>query len=306
MTLTQVQYVLAVAGCGSFSRAAQDQFISQPALSRQIHNLEAELGRDLFLRSPQGVTLTSDGEEFCQQAQKVADAWDAFQRSVFRDAQPAVRHLRIGMSSRVFSNLLFESIVQFFDSHPEFEVTFVTEAGQDFINGLQSGTLDLALDRLPNEDFASGQSSFAAYDLIREPQCVLMSPNDPRRTLPGITFAELQGCTMMTGLENSMEDRLVREMCRLHKITLKRLYRTDSMDTVMGLVRSGKGVILGPLSFADYYGVAAVPLSPELDVDLKFICLRRSSSRPDIVLFRRYMTELCRGRKSGPVAKREG
>ena len=104
---------------------------------------------------------------------------------------------------------------------------------------------------------------------------------------------------MMTGLENSMEDRLVREMCRLHKITLKRLYRTDSMDTVMGLVRSGKGVILGPLSFADYYGVAAVPLSPAMSVDLKFICLQRSSGRPDIVLFRRYMTELCRGRKNG-------
>lgn len=294
MNLTQVQYVLAVAKCGSFSRAAQDQFISQPALSRQIQNLEVELGFELFFRSQQGVILTPRGKEFCRQAEKVTDVWDVFQQSISRNTHPSIRQLRIGMGSRVYSNYLFEDIVQFFDNHSEFEVTFFAEAGQDFFNALRSGALDLALDRLPSRDEVSLEyADIATYDLISEPQCVLMALNDPRHTLACISFADLQGCTMMTGLENSIEDRMLREMCHLHKINLKRLYRSDNIDTIMNLIRAGKGITFGPLSFSSYFGVAAVPLSPKINVDLKFICLKKNAQRPDIVLFRKYITDLC-------------
>ena len=277
MTIMQVLYALEVARCHNFSKAADNLFVSQPALSLQIKNLEAELGYDLFSRTPKGIFPTELGQQFCEDAQEMAE-------------------LRVGMGSRIYSNHLFEDLVRFFDAHPNIEVTFSTEAGQDFITALKEGKLDLALDRLPPESMLSDQRSFATYDLIAERQCILMAKSAPRSTQKSMTFQDLQGCTIITGMENSMEDRILKQECRDFGITLNRIYRSDGIETNMNLVRSGKGYVLGPESFADYYGVTAVPLEPEVWVWLKFICLEKNAGRPEIAALRRHLVKICRER----------
>ena len=293
LNMTQVLYVLAVAEHRNFSRAAESLFVSQPALSQQVAKLEKELGYPIFRRTPQGIFLTEQGEAFCKDARTTADAW----QRLAQNASRRTRRLRVGMGSRVYSNGLFEDIVRFFDAHPEIEVAFVTEAGQDFFSGLKSGALDLALDRLPPKPLLSDWEEFSSYSLIRERQCVLMSAKDPRSTLPGISFSDLQGCTMITSLEDTMEDRTMKQECERYGITIDRLYRSDSIETIMNLVRGGKGVVLGPESFAPYFGVRAVALVPPAEVSLKFICLARDARRPEIVLFRNYLMKLCRSRR---------
>ncbi len=286
MTVNQVLYVLEVAHCQSFSKAAENLFLSQPALSLQIKNLEAELGYILFSRTTRGVHLTKLGEQFCQDAEELAVHWRTFRLKVQAQNPDICRHLRIGVGSRVYSNHLFEEIVRFFELHTDIEATFITEAGQDFFAGLRDGTLDLALDRLPPEPLLPNQGHLFACDLISERQCILMSHQDPRSTLPSMSFQDLQGCTVITGLENSMEDRTLKQECRDFGITLNRLYRSDGIDTNMNLVRSGKGVVIGPESFASYYRVAAVPIVPEIQVKLKFICLRKNANRAEIAALR--------------------
>ena len=64
MTVKQLEYVLAVAQCGSLSRAAARLYVAQPTLSEMIQNLERELGFSIFARSRSGMTLTADGEMF--------------------------------------------------------------------------------------------------------------------------------------------------------------------------------------------------------------------------------------------------
>lgn len=297
MTLTQLLYALAVAQHLNFSRAADRLFVSQPALSLQIKNLERELGYDLFTRTPHGILLTELGAQFCQDAQPVADQWETFQAKVLAGSQDRCRRLRVGMGSRVYSNRLFEDVVRFFDAHPEIEVTFVTEAGQDFLAAMREGKLDVALDRLPPPQLISDLRGIVSYRLIRERQCILLSKDDPRSGLPGMTFQDLQGCTVITGLENSMEDRTLKQECRDYGLTLNRIYRSDGIETNMNLLRQGKGIIIGPESFADYYGVAAVPLVPETTVSLDFLCLQKNASRAEIAALRKHLMKVCRERK---------
>ena len=296
MTLTQVLYALAVARYLNFSRAADSLFVSQPALSLQIKNLEKELGYDLFARTPHGILLTELGEEFCRDAHAVADQWEAFQNKVLSEDQDRCRRLRIGLGARVYSNRLFEEIAHFFDVHPDIEVTFITEAGQDFFAPMREGKLDVAIDRLPPVQLIPDRGGFVSWPLIRERQCILMAENDPRSRLAGMTFQDLQGCAIITGLENSMEDRTLKQECRDFGITLNRIYRSDGIETNMNLVRSGKGYVLGPESFADYYGVTAVPLEPEVWVWLKFICLEKNAGRPEVAALRRHLVKICRER----------
>lgn len=297
MNMLQVLYVLKVADCRNVSRAAEQLFLSQSALSQQLRRLEEELGYPLFSRTNQGLRLTEAGEQFCREARPLTDSWYHFQQSVGRNGS-AKRKLRIGMGSRVYSNGLFPHLVRFFDQQEDLDVAFVTEAGQDFLAALRAGELDVALDRLPPDSLMDKKADFLFSPLIREQQCILMSPEDPRSKLPALSFSDLQGCTMMSGLENSIEDRTLKDLCLESGISLNRVYRSDGMETVMSLVRVGKGVTLGPRSFADYYQVAAVPLQPTMEVALNFICLRQKSNHPGMRRLLEYLTALCFDRQS--------
>ncbi len=71
MTIQQLRYVIGIAEAGSFNKAAEKLYISQPSLTSTIHDLEDELGIIIFNRSGRGVTLTQDGEEFLSSAKQL-------------------------------------------------------------------------------------------------------------------------------------------------------------------------------------------------------------------------------------------
>jgi len=71
MTLQQLKYVIGIADSGSFNKAAEKLFVSQPSLTSTIHDLEAELGISIFNRTGRGITLTNDGTEFLASARQL-------------------------------------------------------------------------------------------------------------------------------------------------------------------------------------------------------------------------------------------
>lgn len=71
MTIQQIKYVIGIAETGSFNKAAEKLYVSQPSLTSTIHDLEAELGITIFNRTGRGVTLTNDGTEFISSARQV-------------------------------------------------------------------------------------------------------------------------------------------------------------------------------------------------------------------------------------------
>ena len=68
---------------------------------------------------------------------------------------------------------------------------------------------------------------------------------------------------------------------------------SKSEMTAMEMVRSGTGIVLGPKSFAEYYGVCAVPLSPPFEESLSFVCLRENKNRIGLKELRKYLLEIC-------------
>jgi len=71
MTLQQIKYVIGIAEAGSFNKAAEKLFVSQPSLTSSIHDLENEIGITIFNRSGRGVSLTNDGIEFISEARRL-------------------------------------------------------------------------------------------------------------------------------------------------------------------------------------------------------------------------------------------
>ena len=216
--------------------------------------------------------------------------WNRFKEEVISGTEH--KKLKIGLGARVYSNRLFPKIARYFERHPELEVTFYTEAGLDAYAAIKDGSLDMALDRMPENEIGMEKCVCFAKELIREKQCILMAPDHPLAQKKNASIMDCREYTMLTGLEHSVEDRLLRKTYGEQNITWKSVIRSDSIDTVMKMVKSGSGIAIGPKSFAEYYGVTAVPLVPARQDSLYFACLKSKKKEPEIREFQRYLTTL--------------
>lgn len=293
MNISQIQYVLAVAKYHSFSGAAEHIYMTQPALSLQISSLEKELGFPLFHRTYCGVLPTKEGEAFILHAKPLMQTWNGFCHGVKKLKFQCVEPVRIELGARVYSNALFDPIVNFFDKHPDMQATFITGLNGVFLDEMLEGRIDATLDRLPPKNLIHHVNRFSVKKLASEPQCILLSPEDPMSKRDKISFKELQGRPIVTGPEGSLEEQTILQYCKENEIEINKLYRCDDVFSLMHFIQEGKGVAIGPLSFRNYYHVAAVPLLPKQDISLDFICLRQNENNSNLTLLRNYLTELC-------------
>lgn len=290
MTILQVLYVLEIAKYGNLSKAAESLYISQPALSLQVKRLEQELGCELFHREPQGVTMTAAGKAFCKDAEDVAAAWRKLQEGTKLLGNVVCHEVRIGIGPRALASGVFESVAAFFDQHPEAEVTYITDMSDYVVEALEEKRMNLAIDRLPPDGIGSESGHIAAFELLQERQCVLLSPKDLRAALPEIDFADLAGSAIVSGPEGSLDDLVMKQACQTYGVQMSKVQRADNLEAVMALIRAGKGVALGPASFSKRYHVAAVPMLPPTYVTLYLLCLKQNSQNPLIIQLKRYLT----------------
>ena len=115
MTLQQIHYALTVSRAGSMNRAAEELFISQPALSSTIHSLEEELGITLFIRSKKGVELTAEGADFLMAARQVYQQYELLMDNYGPDKNVR-RRFAVSTQHYTFAVRAFVEMVRHFDT----------------------------------------------------------------------------------------------------------------------------------------------------------------------------------------------
>ena len=100
MTLTQLRYLMTIAKTGSFNKAAEQLYVSQPSLTSAVKELERELGITLFYRSGRGVTLTGDGTEFLLYAKQL---YGQYEDILERYGKGSSHRKRFGVSTQHYS-----------------------------------------------------------------------------------------------------------------------------------------------------------------------------------------------------------
>lgn len=152
MELRHLRYFVAVARDRSFTRAAQRLRIAQPPLSRQIQQLEDELGVTLIERGRRPAHLTEVGRLFYEQAVQVLDRVEEMQAMV-RRVQHAKRNLfSIGFVASTLYGKLPEVIRRYRAARPGVEVALVELTSLEQINALKEGRIDIGFGRIPLDD----------------------------------------------------------------------------------------------------------------------------------------------------------
>ncbi|AKD04070.1 LysR substrate-binding domain-containing protein [Pontibacter korlensis] len=129
----------------SFTKAAQALFISQPAVTKHIRELEQHLGVGLFRRNGNSISLTAAGQLLMQHAQKIAEAYALLENEMAQFSSTAGGHLRIGASTTLAQYVLPGILARFKTAHPSVDVSFITGNSEQIEQRLMQEKLDLGV-----------------------------------------------------------------------------------------------------------------------------------------------------------------
>jgi DNA-binding transcriptional LysR family regulator len=245
MELRHLRYFVSVAEALSFTKAAQQLHTAQPSLSRQIRDLEEELGVRLLNRTKQLVTLTDEGRSFLADAKRVLALAAETVESVRRLHSREVRTLNVGYVSNLFHDLLPRTLTSFHQSFPAVSVNLFDLSCGDQFRALEEGKLDLGFVGL-HEPIARRGLEFRS---IASYKTVAALPKDNPLTVE--TAVELKALAPMFFIGMSEASypfyrQWLTKTCERVGFTPKVLQDVDLERTMIHAVAAGLGVALVP------------------------------------------------------------
>ena len=191
MTLLQLKYIVKIVECGSMNEASHELYVSQPALSSSVKELENELGIEIFTRSSQGIALTVDGAEFLTYARQVLDQASLLEER-YKNAKPRKQLCSVSTQHYMFA---VEAFVEMIDStkSDEYEFTIRETRTKDIINQVANMLSEIGIIYLSdfNKDVIGKllrEKHLEFHPLFRAPLHVFISRNNPLAAKKVITI----------------------------------------------------------------------------------------------------------------------
>lgn len=141
-----------VAKCGSFSKAAKSLYMTQPAISQAIMQLESNLEVRLFTRTPRGVVLTNEGEILFEYVNSGINLIDVGEKKVMESKNLMAGELRIGVGDTISRYFLLPFLEEFHSNYPNIKLKIINRTTLELCDLLKSGEIDIAICNLPIKD----------------------------------------------------------------------------------------------------------------------------------------------------------
>lgn len=165
MNLRQLEYFIAVSETMNFTKAANNLFISQTALTKQIKSLEKELDTLLFNRDSKQISLTDSGKYFLIEAKKIINQVNLSKNNFISYQQGITGNLKIGFLKNLDPNLLVKIISKLNKKYPLLTIELNSYSNHELYQQLESATIDLAL-TMSNHDPRYQQILINKYPLV--------------------------------------------------------------------------------------------------------------------------------------------
>lgn len=294
MDIRQLRYFLAVATERNFSRAAERLHMAQPPLSRQIQQLEQEIGAELFDRNSRPMALTEAGRLFYEHAIQVTRSMDVLKDSM-RSYVNANRPLFVvGFVPSVLYGRLPNIIREFRRAAPDVDLRLAEMMSIEQITALKEGRIDVGFGRVRFDDPAVERR------VLREERLIAVLPSGHRLLSSDqpIDLADLADEPLIVYPREprpSYADQVL-SLLRDHGVTPSAVHEVRELQTALGLVAAEDGVCIVPASvhmmarrdivFRDLVQQASSPV---------ILSHRRNDASPNLIILTEVLSRLYAG-----------
>ncbi len=255
MEMHQLRYFLSVCDTLHFTRAAERCHVSQPALTKAIKKLEAELGGALFIREGKRVFLSEFGklvrpnmDEIYRQTETVTTLAENYR---LLDKSP----LNIGVMTTIGPTVLSRFLADFRQNHLGIEVAISERPLASLVKALMDGEIEIAL----LHDPSGTDESFRAEPVYREKYVVILPPGHRLAELDGIRLTDVSGEPYVDRLACEMRE-MVLQQAKEQGVAIYANYRSKHEDWIQGMVLAGMGFAFMPEYSVTTHGLSIRPL----------------------------------------------
>jgi LysR family hca operon transcriptional activator len=284
MELRHLRYFVAVAEAGSLTVAAEQRLhTAQPSLSRQIRDLEYEIGAQLLTRSARGIELTAAGRAFLEHARLALAQTEAAVEAARRAARPAKPSFALGFLTGQEMDWLPEAMNILRNELPSIDVTVSSDYSPRLADGLMRGKLDLAFLR-PEPEIPDLE-----YKTVMKEPLVVILPSDHRLAscqaiaIQDVAEEPFIGMSKTApSLQAVIDDYLKRSGVEIHAT-----HEVDNLGMAMSLVASTRGLALIPVYAKNFlpWSVISRPLAGDAPTIDLVIGYNRANASPILKLF---------------------
>lgn len=262
MELRNIRTFVEAARTLHFGEAAQQVHITQPALSRQIQKLEAELGVQLFDRKGHGVVLTHAGRAFLEEAVKILERVDRAVERTQRVGRGMAGIVRIGFVASLTFSLIPELIRQLKKKAPDIRLELQELGTAQQLAAIYGDTLDVGLVRPPIDR----EEGIRSRHVLSERIVAVLHSKHPLTEKQELEVFDLSAEPFVMyprDMGPGLFDRII-SICHRAGFSPKVVQEAGLVPTVVGLVSGGIGVALVPET-VKYFGAASVEFRPLRD-----------------------------------------
>jgi LysR family hca operon transcriptional activator len=284
MELRHLRYFVAVAEEGSLTVAAERRLhTAQPSLSRQMRDLEYEVGAQLMVRSAHGIELTAAGKVFLDHARLALAQVEAGREGARRAAEPAKPFFALGFLTGQEMNWLPEAMRILHDELPNIQVTISSQYSPDLADALLRGKLDVAFMR------PEAQAPDLVFKVVTREPLVAIFPSDHRlAAYEAVDPHDIVGETFISVSKTAPVLRVViDEYLERLSLGIRADHEVDNIAMAMSLVASTRGVALLPAYVRNFmpWSVISRPIkghAPTIDLVIGY---KRGNASPTLKLF---------------------
>ncbi|WP_338471120.1 LysR family transcriptional regulator [Niallia sp. XMNu-256] len=242
MELRQIQYFIEVAKREHVTEAANYLHVAQSAVSRQIFNLESELGVDLFVREGRNVKLTPIGKVFLKHMEEAIAILENAQREIEEYLDPGHGTIRIGFPTSLATYTMPTAISAFRERYPDVKFQLKQGAYYDLIDRVAKGEIDMALlGPVPMREKKVRGSILFSENLV-----ALLPIDHPLAKSPTLKLSQLREDGFILFPKGYILREILFEACEQQGFQPTVTFEGEDIDAIRGLVSAGLGVAIIP------------------------------------------------------------
>lgn len=278
ITLRQLQVFQSVAGTRNFSRTGDVVGLTQPAVSRCITELEAQLGLKLLNRTTREVTLTDAGHSLAARLPRVLDELEATLLDVRGMATERRGRVRVASSPTLSANLLPDCIARCQATLPGLELVLLDRIQSAVLASVLSGEVDFGVVIDPGE-----RDALHCETILTEPFCLACPPGHRLARKRQVRWADLAGESLVLLDHASGSRRLIDRALAEHRVACTVAQEVGHPTTIFRMLDAGLGISVIPTLAVPPEGLqrlAVRPLVPRVDRDIVLVHRRNRALAP--------------------------